>query len=126
MAPTREAVSKPKTGEAEPSALSGLSAAGLLALKVARMQDVLDVTRQELLLVDLEGLTPLLEQKNTLIGELQRIDGALAALGDRSQPPPTEAARLRSELDRLITAVLENERTLEVRIEQEHQQLRQE
>lgn len=94
----------------------------LFRQKIAIMQDFLTVTQQELLLVDLEGLEPLLERKDQLIREIVLIDEALAL--HASEPP--EAEILREELTELVGAILENERGLEERIEKEYSQLRQE
>jgi hypothetical protein len=94
----------------------------LLEQKLSLLRAVLTISQQSLLLVDLEGLTPLLERKDGLIREIQLIDEALAL--HARMPPQLEA--LREEQAELVQAVLENERTLEVRIEQEHSRLRQE
>ena len=90
--------------------------------KLTLLREVLAVTQQALLLVDLEGLTPLLERKDGLIREIQLIDEALAL----HDPPPPIAGPLREELIEVVQSVLENERTLEARILKEHSQLRRE
>lgn len=90
--------------------------------KLALLREVLVLTQQSLLLVDLEGLTPLLDRKDGLIREIQLIDEALA-LHDAAAP---EAEALREEQAEVVQAVLENERTLEARIEQEYSRLRRE
>ncbi len=92
----------------------------LLQQKAALLRDVLELTRQSLLLVDLEGLTPLLARKDGLIREVQLIDETLA-LHDTLPP---EAEPLREELVEVVQSILENERTLELRMEQEHARLR--
>ena len=94
----------------------------LIGQKLNLLRDVLELTQQSLLLVDLEGLTPLLERKDGLIREIQLIDDALA-LHERM---PAEAEPLREEMVTVVQAVLENERTLEGRIEQEQSRLRRE
>ena len=92
----------------------------LLHQKLGVLRDVLNVTQQCLLLVDLDGLTPLLERKNALIGEVRLIDEALG-LHDTQ---PLEAEALRAELLEVVQSVLENERTLEARIHKEASRLR--
>ena len=94
----------------------------LLGQKLSLLRDVLDISQQALLLVDLEGLTPLLSRKDGLIREIGLIDEALH-LHARL---PGEAEPLREEMVEVVQAVLENERTLEARIEQEHSRLRRE
>jgi hypothetical protein len=94
----------------------------LLEQKLGLLRDVLALTQQALLLVDLEGLTPLLERKDGLIREIQLIDETLAL----HAAVPARAEPLREEMRTVVQAVLENERTLEVRIEREHSQLRRE
>ena len=94
----------------------------LLGQKLSLLRDVLDISQQALLLVDLEGLTPLLSRKDGLIREIGLIDEAL----NLHARLPGEAEPLREELVEVVQAVLENERTLEARIEQEHSRLRRE
>jgi len=94
----------------------------LLQQKLSIMSEVLSLTREELLLVDLEHLTPLLERKNGLIREIDLVDNALA-LHERMPP---EARILTDELTEVVEAILENERTLEARLNEEHSRLRQE
>jgi hypothetical protein len=94
----------------------------LMEQKAGLLREVLAVTQQALLLVELEGLTPLLERKDGLIREIRLIDEALA-LHARL---PAEADPLREEMAGVVQAVLENERTLEARIEQEYARLRRE
>ena len=94
----------------------------LFRQKIAIMQEFLEITQQELLLVDLDGLGTLLERKDHLIREIVLIDEALGF--HTSEPPETEI--LQEELTGLVGAILENERTLERRMEKEYSQLRQE
>ncbi len=94
----------------------------LLRQKLSLLSDVLDISQQALLLVDLEALTPLLSRKDGLIREIGLIDAAL----NLHAKLPGEAEPLREEMREVVQAVLENERTLEARIEQEHSRLRRE
>ena len=94
----------------------------LLRQKVIIMNEFLSITQQELLMVDLEKLSPLLERKDGLISEIRLIDEALG-LHD-SDPPDSEPMRV--ELAELVEAVLENERALEERLLEEQSRLRQE
>ena len=94
----------------------------LLRQKVMIMNEFLSITQQELLMVDLESLTPLLERKDGLINEIRLIDEALG-LHD-GQPPESEPVRV--ELAELVEAVLENEGALEARLLEEQSRLRQE
>ncbi|MEE8435652.1 MAG: flagellar protein FliT [bacterium] len=94
----------------------------LLRQKVMIMHEFLSITQQELLMVDLENLSPLLERKDGLINELRLIDEALG-LHD-GDPPDSEP--LRVELAELVEAVLENERALEGRLLEEQSRLREE
>ena len=94
----------------------------LLRQKVIIMNEFLSITQQELLMVDLEKLSPLLERKDGLISEIRLIDEALG-LHD-GDPPDSEPMRV--ELAELVEAVLENERALEGRLLEEQSRLRQE
>ncbi len=94
----------------------------LLRQKVMIMHEFLSITQQELLMVDLENLSPLLERKDGLINEIRLIDEALG-LHD-GDPPDSEP--LRVELAELVEAVLENERALEGRLLEEQSRLREE
>lgn len=89
--------------------------------KLAVLREVLGVTQQALLLVDLDALDPLLQRKNSLIREIQLIDEALAL-----QEPLTLEEALREEMTAVVQAVLENESTLETRIHHEQARLRRE
>ncbi len=102
--------------------MKNTSVTELLRQKVMIMNDFLSISQQELLMVDLESLSPLLERKDGLINEIRLIDEALG-LHD-SDPPDSEP--LRVELAELVEAVLENERALEERLLEEQSQLRQE
>ncbi len=103
----------------------GAKARRLVERKLGLLRDMLETTRQELLLVELDQLTPLLESKDAMIGELTQVDQAIEALGEegrrRQQGPPYGA-----ELTRLVEAILENQRTMEARMDEERQRLRQE
>lgn len=94
----------------------------LMQQKLSIMREVLSLTGDELRLVDLDDLEPILEQKDVCIREMQLID---EALGLHERIPP-ESAIIRDELAEVVEAILENERTLEARLEQEHVRLRQE
>lgn len=94
----------------------------LLEQKLALLREFLHLTQQSLLLVDLEGLTPLLERKDGLIREIQLIDEALAL----HEEAPPDAERFREDLAHVVQAVLENERTLEARINEGYSRLRRE
>jgi len=100
--------------------LKNSSVTELLRQKVMIMNEFLSITQQELLLVDLESLSPLLEHKDGLISEIRLID---EALGFHDGDPP-ESEPLRIELAELVEAVLENERALEGRLLEEQSKLR--
>ena len=100
--------------------LKNSSETELLRQKVMIMNEFLSITQQELLLVDLESLSPLLEHKDGLISEIRLID---EALGLHDGDPP-ESEPLRIELEELVEAVLENERALEGRLLEEQSKLR--
>lgn len=93
----------------------------LLARKLGLFRAIFEITQQELLLVELEGLTPLLQRKGTLIDEINRIDETLATFAGGA----VDASQV-EEISELVHAILENERTLETRINEEHSQLRKE
>ncbi|HKI99376.1 MAG TPA: hypothetical protein VKB51_12965 [bacterium] len=94
----------------------------LLEQKLSLLRDMLSVTQRSLLLVDLDGLTPLLRRKDELIGEIRLLDEAL----DLHPALPVEVDPVVEEMREVVQSVLENERTLELRIEQEQARLRQE
>ena len=96
--------------------------AEMLRQKLIIMHEFLSITQQELLLVDLEELTPLLERKDVLIREIKLIDETLAL----HDPPPSEHAKLREELTGVVEAILENEAAMEERILEAQSRLRQE
>ena len=98
------------------------AALSLLQQKLSVLRDVLAASRDCLLVVDLDGLTPLLQRKDALLREISLLDAALAL--HASLPP--EAEDLRAEMTEVVQSVLENERTLEVRIQREYSQLRRE
>ncbi len=104
----------------------GPGAEALLARKLELMKEVFEATQRELLLVDLEQLSPILERKETLFAEIARIDGELtqpARRGRRQSPGETS---LEQELAEVVSAILENEKTLEARIQEEQSRLREE
>ncbi len=93
----------------------------LLEKKLALFKAMLEATRQELLLVDLEGLTPILQRKETLIEEITRIDAELEGAANLVEDDP-----LAGEIGEVVRAILENESTLEARIGDERSRLRKE
>ena len=103
--------------------LLGPKASELLDRKFELMNKVFEVTQKELLLVDLEGLTPLLEQKESLISEIKLIDQQLASSG-QAQGAGWESATQQKESADLVAGILENESTLELRINEEFSRLR--
>ena len=100
-----------------------LSARSLLERKLELLRDVLEMTRQELLLVDLDGLDSLLEGKEHLIAEIAAADSALEKLGVAAVELQAQQPFL-GELERLVTTILDNERTLEIRLEDERERLK--
>lgn len=109
--------------EAEKDGVGSNSAEPLLERKLALLRKVLDVTRNELLLVELDGLAPLMERKDALIAELAGIDQALESLGDAARRGPG-MPEYSAELARLVEAILDNERTMETRMGAERERLR--
>ena len=99
------------------------AATELLDRKLSLLQKVLDATRSELLLVELDGLAPLVERKDRLIAELTEVDTALEALGNLALEEQ-QAASYGAELTRLVEAILDNQRTLETRMDAERERLR--
>jgi len=95
-------------------------AAVLYKRKLDIMRKILALTEQELLLVNLEQLTPLLERKDQWIAEIEGIDGQLSTMKPEKNPA------VESEIQGVVESILENERTLEARMEKEQEQLRQE
>lgn len=98
--------------------------AALLDEKLRLMKEVFAATQRELLLVNLDGLTPLLEHKDALIGDIRQVDEALAQAG-HTPGQQAEAAR-QQEIVEVVEAILENERALEDRIQEEYTRLRKE
>jgi len=95
----------------------------LLERKLALLKKVLSITQRQLLLVNIDELGELLEQKDHLIGEVQRLDRTLAEGGGDSQAGP-ESPAARAEFTRVIEAILSNERTMEARVQDEQSRLR--
>lgn len=98
-------------------------AAGLVERKLALLRDVLARSQEQLLLVSMDELSPLLERKEALIEEMGQVDRELVALGPEANSA-AEAESRRSELTRLVDAILENERTMEGRMQEERSRLR--
>jgi hypothetical protein len=94
----------------------------LVRRKLGLLKQMLSVTQRQLLLVDLEGLAPLLERKERLIEEIREVDQVLAGLGQ--DPPTGSTGGSGSEFARVIDAILANERTMEARIQQEQARVR--
>lgn len=109
--------------DAERPSGDGGPADRLLERKIALLSKVLDVTRHELLLVELDGLAPLIARKDALIAELTEVDRALEALGDVAMERQ-QASPFGAELTRLVEAILDNEQTMESRIGAERDRLR--
>ena len=97
-------------------------AEALLARKLELMKEVFEATQRELLLVDLELLSPILESKEALFAEIVRIDGELA----QTERQGGRQSSLEQELAEVVSAILENEKTLETRIQEEQSRLREE
>jgi transcription antitermination factor NusG len=102
--------------------MEGLSIGELEARKTGLLRSVLELSQQEALLVDLDGLEGLLEEKERLIGSLQRIDEQLAARGGSGEAV-LEREREQEEQERLLAGILENERAVEERMESERRRL---
>ncbi len=94
----------------------------LLEEKLALMKDVFAATQQELLLIDLDGLEPLLERKDRLIAKIGAIDEQLLGAGGEGLE---DAPQIR-EIAETVEAILENERALEARMREEHARLHEE
>lgn len=99
-----------------------LGTARLLEEKLALMRKVFETTQQELLLVEMDGLTPLLEHKDRLIEKISAID---VQLGEAGRQGIVDAPQLR-EITQVVEAILENQNALEARMSEEHSRLRQE
>lgn len=88
--------------------------------KVELARAMLQLTAQELLLVDMEGLGELLTQKDALIAQIEEIDAALGGLSvaqDALLP-------VQEEYGAVVRDILENERTFEDRLDKERSRLR--
>jgi len=92
------------------------------ARKTELLRRVLKLSQRAVLLVDMEGLAPLLEEKERLIAALQRLDEELAAREDAA--PGADAER--EEQARLLAIILEHERTVEHRMDNERLRLKSE
>lgn len=98
-------------------------AEALSGRKLEMLKQILSVTQQQLLLVNLDELEPLVERKESLIGEIKRVDQALQELG--TDPLAAKSARSkRDEFAHVIDAILTNERTMEARMQEEQARLR--
>ena len=91
------------------------------ARKTALLRRMLELTHQEVLLVDLDGLTGLLEEKERLIEALRAVDLELEA----AAPDQTEENE-RKEQARLLEILLENETAIAERVGNEPERLRSE
>ncbi|MDH4225630.1 MAG: flagellar protein FliT [Deltaproteobacteria bacterium] len=92
--------------------------------KLALLRHMLELTQKQMLLADLDGLSPLLDEKDRLIDQMRQVDSRLPQPlpGPKQQPPnPVE-----QEMIRLIEAILENEKRMEARMEEEKKKLSQE
>lgn len=94
----------------------------LLEEKLALMNEVFETTQQELLLVDMDGLTPLLERKDRLIEKISAIDEQLSEAGRQGLDDAPQLL----EIAEVVEAILENQHALEARMSEEHSRLRQE
>lgn len=94
----------------------------LLEEKLNLMNEVFTATQEELLLVDLDKLTPLLERKERLFGKISAIDGQLEA--EAAEPQLLAEAPQIREIAEVVEAILENESTLETRMREEQVRLR--
>lgn len=94
----------------------------LLEEKLSVMREVFATTQEELLLVDLEGLTPLLERKERLFGKIIAIDQQLEGAGGQALQDAPQLV----ELADLVEAIMENQRALEARMNEERSRLRKE
>lgn len=88
--------------------------------KVELARAMLQLTAQELLLVDMEGLGELLTRKDALIARIEELDAALGELSvsqDALLP-------VQEEYGAVVRDILENERTFEERVDKERSRLR--
>jgi len=103
---------------------SGIRPAKILAdEKLQLLKKVLTLSQQQLLLVDLEKLSPLLEQKDEIIEAVAAIDQEAVAAG-YINGEEWESLPQQEELANILEAILENETALERRIQVEFSQLR--
>lgn len=103
---------------------SGIRPAKILAdEKLKLLKKVLTLSQQQLLLVDLEKLSPLLEQKDEIIEAVAAIDQEAVAAG-YINGEEWESLPQQEELANILEAILENETALERRIQVEFSQLR--
>ena len=92
--------------------------------KLELMGEMLELSRRQLLLVDLAELTPLLERKEALIARIRDLDREIESQVQRA--PRTGEAQAgdilpwQADLDGLVESILENERTMEARVMEEH------
>ncbi len=98
----------------------------LLEKKLGLFKAIFEATQRELLLVDLAGLTPILEHKEALIDEIAGIDEELARSARVPAGRVPAAGPQAEEMGEVVRAIMENERTLEARIAEEHGRLRKE
>ena len=94
----------------------------LLEEKLALFNQVFQTTQQELLLIDIEGLTPLLERKDRLIAKISAIDEQLNKV---ERQKLIDAPQVR-EIAEMVEAILDNQRALEARMSEEFSKLREE
>ena len=115
-----------KTGneaEGENRTLGGADIKAMLERKLALLRKVLALSQQQLLLVDLEDLSPLLQRKDDLLAEMERVDHHVAEAGLEKDPRWVDAVQ-QTETAQLAAAVLENDQRLEQRIAEEFTQLK--
>jgi hypothetical protein len=96
-----------------------VEAKAVIVRKTGLLRQVLELTQQEVLLVDLDGLASLLEEKERLIDALRQIDEQLVGV----QAEEIDSAE-RQEQARLLAIVLENEAVVAERVDTERRQLR--
>ena len=102
---------------------SEAEAKGREVRKTELLRRILDLTQQEVLLVDLDGLAGLLSEKEGLIESLRRVDEDLAGAAGADD---AGSVAEREEQSRLLGIVLENEALVEARIASERERLRSE
>jgi len=104
---------------ASDSAAGGRSAQPPQARKTDLLRRMLALSQQEVLLVAMDGLAGLLEEKERLIEAIRLVDEELSARGE-AEPEAAE----REEQGRLLAIILENERAVEKRMDGERDQLK--